>query len=552
MSKLHVNQIAGFLNKNLDGLIDLSDYDGHQNNSEKEKAFLTRALAALSVSHLVQRPAEELCKFVTDGSQDGGIDLIYFDEKEKILYLAQTKWHSDGNGSISQSDLLKFLQGVKKIFDLDLATFNQKVKAREADIELALYDANARFVLVVGHTGQDDLSDLVKGELKNFVDQQNDTSEIMAFEVLNQAILHKAVSAGLSGAPISVEVQLSDWGQLRDPYHAIYGRVYAADVATWYKNHGPKLFEKNLRQFLPASTVNQDIVDSITAKPEEFWYHNNGITALAHAVKKKPLGGNVTGTGIWECAGFSVVNGAQTVGSIHAAYDQKPDVVENASVSIRIIEIADDTSGFGLAVTKNTNTQNSVEKRDFVALDPEQERLRQELRFEGVDYAYKSGSPKGDPARYFDLTEATIALACSQSDVGVAVQAKREISKLWDDIRKPPYRTLFNPAISGPQIWNMVQILRATEKAMQELAVGFSKRESLIAAHGNRFVQWALFKTLGINKHTIFVEIENRIYTTLPLVVRKTISLVDNEFPDSYPASLFKNASKCKVMAEKI
>lgn len=40
MSKLHVNQIAGFLRKNLDGEIDISDYDHHKEPKEKDKVFL--------------------------------------------------------------------------------------------------------------------------------------------------------------------------------------------------------------------------------------------------------------------------------------------------------------------------------------------------------------------------------------------------------------------------------------------------------------------------------------------------------------------------------
>jgi len=83
-------------------------------------------------------------------------------------------------------------------------------------------------------------------------------------------------------------------------------------------------------------------------------------------VAKKPIGGNATDSGIFECTAFSVVNGAQTVGSIHAAAKQDVQAVNKAMVSVRIISIADGSPAFGLEVTRNTNTQNAVEKRDFV------------------------------------------------------------------------------------------------------------------------------------------------------------------------------------------
>ncbi|KQM35391.1 hypothetical protein ASF03_04005 [Rhizobium sp. Leaf68] len=552
MSKLHVTQIAGYLQKNLEGKIDLSDYDHHKDQAERERAFLTRALATLAVSQLSDRPTTDFVEKVTDGSNDGGIDLIHFNEKDKTLYLVQTKWHEDGNGSIAQGDMLKFIAGVKKIIDLRLDGFNQRVRNRTTDIKNAVYDANAKIVLVVAHTGADHLSDVVRGDIENYIEQQNDTSEIMSLEVMNQAALHKAVSAGLAGNPINVDIQLLNWGQLRDPHKAVYGRVFAADVANWYQNNGPKLFEKNLRQFLPASTVNQDLVDTLLQNPDEFWYFNNGITAVARSVDKKLLGGNQTDTGIWECKGFSVVNGAQTVGSIHAAHASNAEIMGNATVSVRIIEIVEDDDVFGLKVTRNTNTQNSVEKRDFVALDPEQERIRQELRFDGIDYAYKSGAAKGDPEKHFDLTEATIALACSFNDVTLAVQAKREISRLWDDIQKPPYKALFNNAISGPQIWQLVQILRDVERELVRLVSSLEGRESLIGIHGNRFIEWVTFKKLGVTKHAKYEDTSANIVKAVSDALVAVIDEVQAKYADSYPASLFKNQTKCRAIAARL
>jgi hypothetical protein len=125
---------------------------------------LTRALGALAVSHLAEVPLEELGSYITDGAKDGGIDLIYFDSKERTLYLVQTKWHEDGHGSLELGDALKFIEGVRKVLDNDLDQLNERIKARKADIERAVFDANAKFVLVVAHTGQEQLSPEVANE----------------------------------------------------------------------------------------------------------------------------------------------------------------------------------------------------------------------------------------------------------------------------------------------------------------------------------------------------------------------------------------------------
>ena len=449
-------------------------------------------------------------------------------------------------------EVLKFIEGVKKVLDNNLDGLNERVQARRADIERALFDANAKFMLVLAHTGQEELSDEVAAALNSYVETQNDTSELMFTRVLKQGELHKAVAAGLAGAPVSAEVQLYGWGQVREPHFAVYGQVCAADVAGWMKANGARLFEKNLRQFLGTSVVNQDIVDTLIQRPEDFWYFNNGITAVASEVAKKPIGGNSAESAIFECTGFCVVNGAQTVGSIFSAATQNPEAAAKAMVPVRIISSAKSADEFASEVTRFTNTQNAIEKRDFVALDPEQERIRQELHIEGVEYAYKSGAATGTAAKRFDLTEATVALACSNADVTLAVQAKREIGRLWEDLSKAPYKQLFNGGVTGPAVWQAVQAMRAVDQALAVTAKAYAGRENLICVHGNRFIEWASLKSLGYATAQPFSKSEDDVQVAVKATVAKVIGLVKADFPDSYPASLFKNLAKCKALAGKI
>ncbi len=552
MSKLHVKQIEGFITPRLDGVICMSDYARHSDADQVRRAFLSRGLAVLAVSHITEAPLTDLASCVTDGTSDGGIDLVYFDPIEKTLYLVQTKWHEDGNGSIEFGDCLKFIAGVRKVLDNDLASFNERIKARGADIERAVYDASAKFVLVLAHTGQQELAAPVIAAVTEYVEAQNDTSELMFVRVLKQADLHKAVAAGVAGSPISIEVQLSAWGQVREPHFAIYGQVCASDVADWMSTHGNRLFEKNLRHFLGGSTVNQDIVQTIITRPLDFWYFNNGITAIAAQVAKKPIGGNSTESGTFECTGFCVVNGAQTVGSIHAAAVQDPEATARAWVSVRIISSEQSAPDFGLEVTRCTNTQNAVEKRDFVALDSCQERIRQELHIEGVAYAYRTGATSGPAGHRFDLHEATVALACANADVALAVQAKREISKLWEDIYKPPYKLLFNNAVPGPALWDVVQASRAIESALQSEAKKYAGRDALVCIHGNRFIQWAVFKGLGMKLGDPYSAVAATLPTEVVSTVSAVVAAVKASYPDSYPASMFKNLTKCRVLANSV
>jgi hypothetical protein len=81
-----------------DGHIDLAD--APDSGAEREKCFLTRALAAFAVAQLTGIVPAEAAKTVTDGSNDNGIDAIHYDVATKTMYVVQAKWHGDGNGSL--------------------------------------------------------------------------------------------------------------------------------------------------------------------------------------------------------------------------------------------------------------------------------------------------------------------------------------------------------------------------------------------------------------------------------------------------------------------
>ena len=323
-----------------------------------------------------------------------------------------------------------------------------------------------------------------------------------------------------------------------------------SDVARWYDEHQHQLFAPNIRMFLGATEVNATIVDTLLDSPNEFWYFNNGISALCRTIKKKPIGGNTKETGIFECNDLRIVNGAQTVGAIATAAAKDPDATANARVGIRIVSLENCPPDFDRKVTRYNNTQNRIDRRDFVALDSNQERVRSELLLKGVIYTYKSGEVLTPSDKGFTLDEATVARACSQVDVSLSVQAKREIGKLWDDIQKAPYKILFNPSVSGPVIWRSVQVVREVEANLSKWRSGAQGREKLLAIHGNRFISHFVLQSLqatpGSSSQSLDAETRQMIATLTDELFGKVIAILDAEYSDSYLANLFKNVSKCQ------
>jgi hypothetical protein len=255
----------------------------------------------------------------------------------------------------------------------------------------------------------------------------------------------------------------------------------------------------------------------------------------------------------------AIVNGAQTVGTITELTQLYGEQLQQARVPIRLISLEGCPPEFANDVTRATNTQNRIDARNFVALDPEQERLRSELAVDGVNYEYRQGEGEPDGPDQFGLVDATVALACSQSSPDLAVQAKREISKLWEDLARPPYKLLFNSRLSGLRLWHLVEVLRIINSYIDEekYSVGDENpRDYAVLINGNRLIAHVVFNSIELSnvgsENFDAYEIDDLISHAVELAARKISEIVNQEYPDSYLAVLFKNSSKCKDIVTRV
>lgn len=521
----------------------ISDYK-KKGRKEKDNAKRTRSLVALGLNILTDSSIEDACSAVTDGFGDNGIDGIYYAEHEKCLYILQSKFHKDGTGSIKSGDIHKFLKGTDDLIRANFRNFNNRVKKRKSELVDQLLDAQNKINLVIIHSGKDRLSTHCSDALNQFLEKQNEISEQFYLHTLNIKDIYSFISSGLSHKQINVEVALHNWGFIKEPLRAIYGQIAGSDLAAWYEQAGRHLFAPNIRMFLGNTDVNLGISETLKTKPEYFWYFNNGVTVLCNQVSKKAIGGDSRETGLFECRDIKIVNGAQTVGTLHSLLRNQSHSLASSRIWIRLVELPQDNNELSKEITKTNNTQNKIEKRDFVSLDPDQKRIQDELLLNNIAYTYKSGETSDREIESFDIVDATIARACIQNDVQYAVQAKREISKLWDDIDKPPYRILFNSKVKGPDLYKEVQVLRKVESFVTKQKKKLVDRDKLLVSHGNRFILHLVYLQFrrAIYKDTFKLEQVEGVCENL---FRLLIDAIDELQPNAYLATLFKNKTKC-------
>jgi peptide deformylase len=549
MSIIHVNHIESNCRSRFGSLIDVSDVHT-VDPSERDVHFLTRALAAFAVSALAKADDVAGAKSVVDESHDDGIDAFYFDSSNHVCYLVQSKWDKAGTGTIDVASVLKFVQGVNDFFE-SASSLGPKMQARNPEIQGVLGDSRATFVLVIAYTGKQGLSAEARKPLDLLLAKLNEDDPWVSLEVLKQKELHDVVEQLALGDSVDLTILLHEWGRVNDPYKCWYGQVDVSDIVPWGK-FGNHLYHKNIRAFKGNTDVNDAIVGTLRDRPENFLYFNNGIILLCSDIDKQPLGGSSRSSGVFECKGASVVNGAQTVGSIIGGSGQ----TGNARVMVRLISLENCPPDFANEVTRATNTQNRVDKRDFAALDKEQLRLKSDMLLTlGKEYVYRTGDAEPSADSGCTLDEAAVGLACAQTDINFAMVAKREVGRLYEDITQPPYVVLFNPSISATRLWRTVEVMRSVDEYLKKAQTVLDGKPKLIAIHGNRFILHLVFRRLKSILDESVADV-SALLSQVSEVTKETLAAVVGQglelYPNAYPSNLFKNSTKCKAIVEAI
>ncbi|HZP32201.1 MAG TPA: AIPR family protein [Candidatus Acidoferrales bacterium] len=552
MSIIHVQHIEANCRTRFASLIDMSDVTT-KDAEQKDNQFLSRALAAFAVSATSKTDDLTAAKAVVDEYQDDGIDAFYFDHSEHVAYLVQSKWIKDGNGSPDLGSILKFIQGINHFLENKVTMLGPKLQSKSGDIQDALADSQARFILIVAYTGIPPLSTEVSTPLNQLLADLNDVTDVVSLQVLNQKKLHDIVEEGAMGESVDLAVMLNEFGKVTEPYLAYYGQVDISDFASWAK-YGDRLYHKNIRSFKGSTEVNDSIVATIKDAPEKFLYFNNGITLLCASIDKKPLGGKSKTSGVFDCKGASVINGAQTVGSILSVLGTSS--APTARVMVRLISLENCPPNFAFDVTKAANTQNRIEKRDFAALDPEQTRLRSEMLLSlGKEYVFRTGDQPPAQDKGCTLDEATIALACAQADATHAVNAKQAVGRFYEDISKAPYTILFNSSVTAVKLWRAVEVLRSVDAVLKDEQRKREGKEKLCAVHGNRVLLHLVFQTLSpaLFDETKNVEAEmKKIPELTSTFLDKITEEISKYSPPSYVGNVFKNITKCRDIVKAI
>jgi hypothetical protein len=325
---------------------------------------------------------EDLRLNIVDGPSDRGADFIF--KTDTQVYIFQAKYRKSENLE-SETEFDFFLNLIKRLCPETggKQKLNQKVLDLISDIDwendtFALYYislakknpnielAAERGVDGVANTALSDISDRCTLDYLSEVDlneQYRETLRASTGQVPSVEVLLSSVSKNSDHTYLEI-----DQGDQRRCY---IGALSAGQVQQLYQKHKGSLFNLNIRNYVGETRTNKDIAATAISEAKNFFYYNNGISAIARKIEPVIEQGKT----ILRCLDFSIINGAQTFRSISKAHARNKVATEKLLVPIRITEfdfVGNRSDDFLEKITKFNNTQNAVKISDFRSNDPVQ------------------------------------------------------------------------------------------------------------------------------------------------------------------------------------
>ena len=403
--------------------------------------------------------------YVTDGSNDGGIDAFYLDENAKTIYILQSKFRATAENlattNMTPMDLLKMdvsriLKGQKRAEDG--SAYNEKITKKLQRAVKGLRDAGnyTTQVILLGNT-----KNLTTAKLDKLLEGY--TADQYPHERIFQELLFPVINGTYFTEPnLSIEIKLVnsigqvclDYNVKADASKANIKLVFVPNkeigrIMSVYKN---SILKFNPRSFLELknNTVNRDIENSITqVKSNEFSIFNNGVTIISDHTS---ISSDTAKKGAAQLVirNPQLVNGGQTAYTLSRIYDdcdraKNFSVFTGKEVLLRVITFSgparDSIDGPRLKligdISRASNSQTKIEESDRRSNDEIQLKLQQ-LFFEkhGLYYERKLGEfSDGLLAGY--ITEAQLVNRDKIIRIALASnyrvnQARSSISKFFD------------------------------------------------------------------------------------------------------------------------
>lgn len=468
----------------------------------------SRAFILWFVSAYHNLPEQDVFKnCLTCKPNDKTIDAIYVDDKQKTVFVYQSKFTTNYGQSAFAYEDLKVFASVKDYF----LTGSQEcpvIKWANTSVRRLLPHAYECFrergwplelVFFTNHKDNPQAVQEIQELLKDF---SNTRLTIFPFQRIKSLFRDWEEDAIPRIGDVSLKFSHSEILNREangDKIRSVVVSVPVTSIATLHKKWGNDLFSRNVREFLGRTKkANREIRKTLKEKPHRFWYYNNGITMTSEKIE---INGNENTLVL---RNPQIINGGQTVriiGEFGAA---------NAEVLTRIVHVPEDDGGraFVQEMIAANNTQSRVDWVDLRANHPFQVALQRSLMREGYFFErkkkefkrkYAEGSyqfefcyPNG-LIRNVDLAQAIIAIERTPEE---AKEGADKIFELRFDFVFKPRSDVYDFILAH----QFNEILRASCRAnnVKKIDGRFSEERPMVYKHARLHALHLIFHFGGI------------------------------------------------------
>ena len=308
------------------------------------------------------------------------VNAYSINETSAKITLLVSVYEPDGVGQTVQKETLrKAIRSAARVFEAACDRFHEEKMEPASDefsmmqqlVEIASRVKEIHILVLASGVATSQEIDLDVTESANYK---------LRWQIWDIVRLSRCVSSGRPYEAISIDLEEMPTGPLtclkmpnvKADYEAYLTIIPGDLLYRLYDEYGPKLLELNVRSYLQAKgakSVNAGILTTINKEPSRFLAYNNGISATAEKIctKEMPTGRVL----ITKLEGFQVVNGGQTMASIHRSRREQQRDLDEVFVQAKITLVnANSIEELVTKISRYSNTQNKVNEADFSSNDP--------------------------------------------------------------------------------------------------------------------------------------------------------------------------------------
>ncbi|MGL4766593.1 MAG: AIPR family protein [Formosimonas sp.] len=346
-------------------------------------------------------------------SDDFGVDAVFIDDENFCINLFNFKFRESFKQTSQQgvNDLLLSSKFLTMISNEDFRgsrhkTHNSLKNILEKNNSSTIWKTKLYFV-----SNDSKELDVISPEIEQFSEMYAVEVEAVALEkiiktmsirpkplgavlMLDKDVVLPFVETNLSSATSYViKIFASDLIRItcdRESFRKDYAMENFSPLTQVELDYG--LLFDNVRGLVLRSKINKKILKTLEDEPSKFFMYNNGLTLTATNITTEDT--NLKKKIKIELENFQVVNGGQTLRTIHDFNRKNPEHIENflsnCQILLRVFKVPETTNDKN-KIAEFTNSQNSVSVVDLKALAYEQIQIEQYLDQKGIIYTRKSG-----------------------------------------------------------------------------------------------------------------------------------------------------------------